>query len=112
MKRLFVMPLLVVLVMSASRRADASIGTFFDWLQELRDISPDADNALIIRLVLLGVLAVVLGGLVVTKVALRWLREFNDGSLALVPARVREVGSEGVPGAPASGREAFSRGCA
>jgi hypothetical protein len=66
-------------------------GTFrlfaFDWLQELRDISPDADNALIVRLVLLGVFAVVLGGLVVTKVGLRWLREFNDGALALVLER-------------------------
>src|SRR5258708_6127021 len=49
-------------------------GTFrvfaFDWLQELRDVAPDSSNALLIRIVLLGVLLAVLAGLVVTKVAL------------------------------------------
>ncbi len=66
-------------------------GTFrlfaFDWLQELRDLAPDSGNAVLIRLVLLGVLFGVLGTLVVTKVALRWMREFNDGALALVLER-------------------------
>src|SRR5438093_792329 len=57
-------------------------GTFrlfaFDWLQELRDIAPDGNNALYVRLVLLGVFLAVVAALVVTKVALRWLREFKD----------------------------------
>jgi hypothetical protein len=66
-------------------------GTFrlfaFDWLQELRDVAPDSNNAFVIRLVLLGVLLAVLAGLVITKVAMRWLREFNDKALALVLER-------------------------
>ena len=66
-------------------------GTFrllaFDWLQELRDVAPDSSNALFIRLLLLGVLFAILAALVITKVALRWLREFNDRAVALVLER-------------------------
>jgi hypothetical protein len=66
----------------------------FDWLQELREVAPDANNATLVRLVLLGVLFAVLAALVITKVALRWLREFNDRALALVLERrfPRELG--------------------
>jgi hypothetical protein len=73
-------------------------GTFrlfaFDWLQELRDVAPDGGNALMVRVVLLAVLVGVLAGLVLTKVALRWIREFNDRALALVLERrfPRELG--------------------
>src|SRR4249920_2647481 len=60
-------------------------GTFrlfaFDWLQELRDVAPNSNNAFLIRVVLLGVLGVVLAGLVITKVVLRWMREFRDKAL-------------------------------
>ncbi len=59
----------------------------FDWLQELRDIAPDSSNALLVRVVLLAVLVGTVGGLVVTKVAMRWLREFKDSALALVLER-------------------------
>src|SRR5438105_831782 len=49
-------------------------GTFrlfaFDWLQELRDVAPDSSNAVLIRLLLLGVLFAILVALVVTKVGL------------------------------------------
>jgi hypothetical protein len=66
-------------------------GTFrlfaFDWLQELRDLAPDSSNATLIRVILLAVLFVVLAALVITKVALRWIREFNDPALALVLER-------------------------
>jgi hypothetical protein len=66
-------------------------GTFrlfaFDWVQELREIAPDSDNALLVRLIVLGVVTAVLLGLVLTKVALRWIREFNDKALALVLER-------------------------
>jgi hypothetical protein len=66
-------------------------GTFrlfaFDWVQELREIAPDSDNALMVRLVVLGVVTAVLIALVITKVALRWIREFNDKALALVLER-------------------------
>ena len=66
-------------------------GTFrlfaFDWLQELRDVAPDTNNGFAIRVVLLLVLLGVLLGLVITKVALRWMREFNDKALALVLER-------------------------
>src|SRR5207248_8105647 len=66
-------------------------GTFrlfaFDWLQELRDVAPDSSNALFVRILLLGVLFAILAVLVVSKVALRWLREFNDRAVALVLER-------------------------
>src|SRR5438309_7443705 len=59
----------------------------FDWLQELRDLDPNSANALLVRIVLLAVLVGVVGGLVITKVALRWIREFKDSALALVLER-------------------------
>lgn len=59
----------------------------FDWLQELRDLAPTSSNALLVRIVLLAVLVGVVAGLVLTKVAMRWIREFKDGALALVLER-------------------------
>src|SRR5438552_3038492 len=73
-------------------------GTFrlfaFDWLQELRDVAPDANNGFLVRAVLLGAVLLALVALVVVKIALRWMREFNDNALALVLERrfPRELG--------------------
>src|SRR5262249_14803605 len=63
-------------------------------LQELRDVAPNSSNAVLVRIVLLAVLVGVVGGLVITKVALRWIREFKDSALALVLERrfPRELG--------------------
>jgi hypothetical protein len=44
-------------------------------------------SGLIVRFIVLGVVLAVLAGVVITKVALRWMREFNDRSLALVLER-------------------------
>jgi hypothetical protein len=73
-------------------------GTFklfaLDWVQELRDVSGETNNALWARAILLGALVFALVALVVTRIALRWLREFSDPTLALVLERrfPRELG--------------------
>src|SRR4051812_37337475 len=52
----------------------------FDWVQELQDVVPGSYNALLVRLLLLAIFLLVLFGVAFTKVALRWMREFNDAA--------------------------------
>lgn len=66
----------------------------FDWIQELRDVTPGARNDLWLRLVILVALGLGLLALLLFKVGLRWVREFNDRAVALVLERrfPRELG--------------------
>jgi hypothetical protein len=66
----------------------------FDWVQELRDASPQPESSWWIRLFILLALAGVALGLIVTKIVGRCLREFSDANLALVLERrfPRELG--------------------
>ncbi len=66
----------------------------FDWVQSLRDLNPGTSSATLVRSFLLGAMLLALAALVFTKVALRWIKEFSDDSLALVLERrfPRELG--------------------
>lgn len=58
-----------------------------DWILELNDVDPSGMSSLVCRITLLAVLAICLAYLGITKVLLRWLRDFNDQALALVLER-------------------------
>lgn len=66
----------------------------FDWIQELRDVAPGARNDWWLRLVVLVALGLGLLALLLFKVGMRWVREFNDRAVALVLERrfPRELG--------------------
>jgi hypothetical protein len=58
-----------------------------DWIQELNDVDPAGGSSFWIRVILLSATVVGLVVLGVSKVVMRWLREFNDQAIALVLER-------------------------
>ena len=58
-----------------------------DWILELNDIDPSGGSSFGIRVIIITVVVVGLLALGLTRVVLRWFREFNDNALALVLER-------------------------
>ncbi|MBI2804841.1 MAG: hypothetical protein HYX68_07665 [Planctomycetes bacterium] len=58
-----------------------------DWLLELDDVDPSLASSRVCRIMVLAVISLGLAYLAVTRVVVRWLRDFNDQALALVLER-------------------------
>ena len=65
-----------------------SIGVHgIDWIQEFNELDPAGNSSFWIRVILLSATVVGLLVLGISKVVMRWLREFNDQAIALVLER-------------------------